>query len=299
MKSDDQIRTEVREHYSAIARGAESACCGPAAQASTSTGCCAPVAATQGDRVEATRRLGYSDAELAAAPDTANLGLGCGNPQAIAQLRAGEVVVDLGSGGGFDAFLAARAVGATGRVIGVDMSHDMIALARKNAGKHDARNVEFRLGEIEHLPIADNSADVVISNCVINLAPDKRAVYADVLRVLKPGGRIAISDVVALAPMPEQVANDIAALCGCVAGAALASDLEPMLLALGYTDIQVEIDPASRDVIAAWAPDQGYERFAASARISARKPGGAELPADQDEPATKTAGACCGPGCCA
>jgi ubiquinone/menaquinone biosynthesis C-methylase UbiE len=283
MKTDDQIRSEVREHYSAIARGAQTACCGPSTQA----GCCAPTGVSATD---ATRRLGYSEAELAAAPDTANLGLGCGNPQAIADLRVGEVVVDLGAGGGFDAFLAARAVGTTGRVIGVDMSADMVALARDNATKHRTANVEFRLGEIEHLPLPDNTADVLISNCVINLAPDKRAVFADALRVLKPGGRIAISDIVALAPMPAALADDVAVRCGCVSGAALASDIEPMLRALGFTDISVEIDPASGDVLEGWAPGQSYDKLVASARIRATKPGG--------KTATKTA-ACCDPGCCA
>jgi SAM-dependent methyltransferase len=278
MKTDDQIRTEVNEHYSAIARGSRAGCCG------------AGVGVSAG---EASRRLGYSDAELAAAPEGANLGLGCGNPQAIAELREGEVVVDLGAGGGFDAFLAARAVGATGRVIGVDMSSDMIALARGNATKHGATNVEFRLGEIEHLPLPDGCADVVISNCVINLSPDKRAVYADALRVLKPGGRIAVSDVVALAPIPAELADDVAARCGCVAGAALASELEPMLSELGFTDVRIEIDPGSRDVIADWAPGMGYERYVASARISAAKPGRGTR-AD----AGAKAGACCDPGCC-
>ncbi|HEY5925710.1 MAG TPA: arsenite methyltransferase [Kofleriaceae bacterium] len=287
MKTDDQIRTDVREHYSAIARGANSQTESPAPQ----TGCCG---GTGRSPIDASRQLGYSDAELSAAPEMANLGLGCGNPQAIAELRAGEVVVDLGAGGGFDAFLAARAVGPTGRVIGVDMSSDMVALARSNAEKHPAYNVEFRLGEIEHLPLPDGSADVVISNCVINLAPDKRAVYADALRVLKPGGRIAISDVVALAPMPAELADDVAAHCGCVAGAALADELPAMLESLGFTDVRVDIDPASEQVIAGWAPDRGFERFVASARITATKPGsGARASAG-----AKTSGACCAPGCC-
>ena len=265
MKTDDQIRTEVRDHYSAIARGGKAGCCAAPDQVS--------------------KLLGYSDAELAAAPAGANLGLGCGNPQAIAELRAGEVVVDLGAGGGFDAFLAARAVGAAGRVLGVDMSSDMIALARANAAKQGVTNVEFRLGEIEHMPIEDGTADVVISNCVINLAPDKRAVYAEAFRVLKAGGRLAVSDVVALAPMPAELADDVAAHCGCVAGAALADDLTPMLRSLGFTNIRVEIDEGSRDLIAAWAPGRGFERFVASARITATKPA--------------KAAACCAPGCCA
>jgi SAM-dependent methyltransferase len=251
MKTDDQIRTEVREHYSAIAR--------------TRAGCCAPAP------------LGCTAEQLEA---PGNLGLGCGNPQAIAALRSGEVVVDLGAGGGFDCFLAARAVGPHGRVIGVDASADMVALARENAAKHAASNVEFRLGEIEHLPVADASADVVISNCVINLAPDKRAVYADALRVLKPGGRLAISDVVALRELPAAVRDDIAVRCGCVAGAAPLDELTALLREVGVDDVSVEIDPHSRDIIAAWGG--GFEDVVASARITARKPGGA----------------CCVPGCC-
>jgi arsenite methyltransferase len=279
MKSDDQIRTDVREHYSAIARGAQTGCCGAGVTVSAD---------------EASRKLGYSEADLSAVPDGANLGLGCGNPQAIAELRTGEVVLDLGSGGGFDAFLAARAVGPTGRVIGVDMSSDMIALARTNATKHRADNVEFRLGEIEHLPVPDGSTDVIISNCVINLAPDKRAVYADAFRALKPGGRIAISDVVALAPMPAELADDVAARCGCVAGAALATELAPLLEAIGFTDVRVDVDERSKDVIAEWAPGMGYDRYVASARISATKPGSGT----RADAGAKTAGACCAPGCC-
>jgi SAM-dependent methyltransferase len=285
MKTDDQIRTEVRDHYSGIARGAQTGCCGGGA----------------GDPATACKRLGYSDAELAAAPEAANLGLGCGNPQAIAELRAGEVVVDLGAGGGFDAFVAARAVGPTGRVIGVDMSSDMVALARANGAKHGTTNVEFRLGEIERLPVPDGIADVILSNCVINLTPDKRVVYADAFRVLKPGGRLAISDVVALAPMPAPLADDVAARCGCIAGAALASELPALLGAVGFTDVHVEIDPVSADVIASWAPGTGLEKLVASARIRATKPADAAHAregTDAGAEAAANAGACCAPGCC-
>lgn len=278
MKNDDQIRTEVREHYSAIARGTQTGCCGGGAGISAS---------------DASQKLGYSAADIEAVPEGANLGLGCGNPQAIAELSAGEVVVDLGAGGGFDAFLAARAVGPTGRVLGVDMSSDMIALARANAAKQGVSNVEFRLGEIEHLPLPDSSADVVISNCVINLSPDKRAVYADVFRVLRPGGRIAISDVVALAPMPADIADDVAAHCGCVAGAALLAEITPMLEQLGFSDVAIEIDETSRAVIEDWAPGKGYERFVAPARIRATKPGSGT----RADAGAKTS-ACCAPGCC-
>jgi len=271
-KTSDQIRTEVREHYGAIARGG--------------TGCC-------GGGTGGSERLGYSAAEIAAVPAGADLGLGCGNPQAIAQLRPGEVVVDLGAGGGFDCFLAARAVGAEGRVIGVDMSADMVGLARGNAAKQAVTNVEFRLGEIEHLPIADATADVVMSNCVINLSPDKPAVYREALRVLRPGGRLAISDVVALRPLPAALAADAAALCACVAGAAEVDDLTRLLRSVGFSDVRVAVEPASREVIAEWGPGRGFEDHVASAKITAVRPSGADQKATGDEPE-----ACCAPGCC-
>lgn len=263
MKTSDEIRTDVRTHYSAIARGATTGCCGG--------GPCG------------SEQLGYSKDELAAVPAGADLGLGCGNPQAIAALRPGETVIDLGAGGGFDAFLAARAVGVGGKVIGVDMSADMIQLARTNASKHRAGNVEFRLGEIEHLPIQDETADVVMSNCVINLSPDKPAVYREAFRVLRAGGRLAITDVVALRPLPPELADDVAAMCGCVAGAADLHQLRALLAEIGFTNVQVEVLPGSREVIAGWAPGRGFEEHVASARISATK---------------SAAGPCCAPGCC-
>jgi SAM-dependent methyltransferase len=216
--------------------------------------------------------MGYSETELASVPEGANLGLGCGNPQALAAMQPGEVVVDLGSGAGFDCFLAAQRVGPTGRVIGVDMTHEMLKKARDNAARVGAANVEFRLGEIEHLPIGDDTADVVISNCVINLVPDKEQVYREAFRVLKPGGRIAIADVVNLAPLPAELATDEALLCGCVAGAAASGQIEHWLTAAGFVEIRISVKPESRELVKTWAPGQGIEDYVASAAIEARKP---------------------------
>jgi SAM-dependent methyltransferase len=231
--------------------------------------------------------MGYSADELAAVPEGANLGLGCGNPQAMAALAPGDVVVDLGAGAGFDCLLAAPRVGPAGRVIGVDMTHEMLAKARANAARVGAQNVEFRLGEIEHLPIADRVADVIISNCVVNLVPDKAQVFREAFRVLKPGGRLAISDVVNIAPLPEDLRTDPALLCGCVAGAAPAARLETLLRAAGFTDIAITVKAGSRHMIASWAPGRGIEACVAAAIIAARKPQeGEALP-----PAPR---ACCG-----
>ena len=260
-----ELKEMVRARYGGIAAGVDAAgCCAPAEPA-----CCAPTSPS----ADKALRVGYSAADLAAAPDGSNLGLGCGNPQAIAALQPGEVVIDLGSGAGFDCFLAAQQVGPAGRVIGVDMTHEMLAKARANAATLDAGNVEFRLGEIEHLPVADGVADVVISNCVINLAPDKAQVFREALRVLKPGGRLAVSDVVNIAPLPPDLAADPALLCGCVAGAAPVAEVERWLHEAGFVDVRVAVKRESRDMVAAWAPGRGIENHVASAAIEARKPG--------------------------
>jgi SAM-dependent methyltransferase len=258
------IKTMVRTRYGSIASAASADCCAPA------TSCCAP--STSADVQDKARQMGYSDTELAAVPDGANLGLGCGNPQAIAALQPGETVVDLGSGAGFDCFLAARQVGAKGHVIGVDMTHEMLAKARDNATRVGVANVEFRLGELEHLPIADNTADVILSNCVINLVPDKAQVFREALRVLKPGGRLAISDVVNTALLSADLRGDTALLCGCVAGAAPVDQIEAWLAAAGFRQIQITTKPESRAMIATWAPGRGIEDHVVSASIEARKP---------------------------
>ena len=200
------------------------------------------------------------------------MGLGCGNPRAIASLQPGHTVVDLGSGGGFDAFLASREVGESGNVIGVDMTPSMLSKARENAEKAGFTNVEFRLGEIEYLPVADNSVDVIISNCVINLSPNKAQVFRDTFRILKPAGRLAISDVVATIEMPEEMRNDEKLYAGCMAGASLIKDIETMLSDAGFESINITPKDESRDFIRDWAPGSGVEEYVLSAYIQAVKP---------------------------
>jgi ubiquinone/menaquinone biosynthesis C-methylase UbiE len=211
---------------------------------------------------------------VATVPDGANMGLGCGNPQAIAALKPGETVLDLGSGGGFDCFLAARQIGDHGRVIGVDMTPAMISKARANADQGGYHNVEFRLGEIENLPLADQSVDVIISNCVINLSPDKERVFRETFRVLRPGGRLAISDVVATTSLPETVRHDVTLYTGCMAGASLIDEIESMLASAGFMDIRLKPKDESRSFIRDWAPGSQIEDYVVSATIEAVKPRG-------------------------
>jgi SAM-dependent methyltransferase len=254
----DQIRQTVRERYASVANETGGGCC------SSSSSCCS-------SNPEGSSQLGYSSEEILSVPDGANMGLGCGNPQAIAALRPGEVVVDLGSGGGFDCFLAAKKVGSTGKVIGIDMTPDMVSKARRNAEKGGFSNVEFRLGEIEYLPVADGAADIIMSNCVINLSPDKQQVFNETWRILKEGGRIAVSDIVALREMPDSLKNNRDALCGCISGAARNTDIETMLTSAGFSDILVELKPESRNFIKDWAPGSGAEEYVCSAVITAQK----------------------------
>ncbi len=225
MKESESIRKTVRERYGERAKAGTS-CCG------TKSSCCG---ATQ----TISTKLGYSEQELGSIPQGADLGLGCGNPTALASLKTGEVVLDLGSGAGIDCFLASSLVGETGHVIGVDMTSAMIDRARKNARKNGIENVEFRLGEIEHLPVADGTVDAVISNCVVNLSPDKQQVFSEVYRALKPGGRMMISDIVQLKPLPEAILKSIEAYVGCIAGASLKQDYVSMIQAAGFREVEI------------------------------------------------------------
>ena len=289
------VHEQVREGYGRIARNepASAGCCGP----STSAGsCCGGSASSATDQVAAA--VGYAKKDLATLPEGANMGLSCGNPTAIASLRPGETVLDLGSGGGFDCFIAGPKVGSGGRVIGVDMTADMLSKARRNIDEYRRQsglnNVEFRLGEIEHLPIADASVDVVISNCVLNLSPDKPQVWREIARVLKPGGRVAVSDLALLRPLPESVRRDVEALIGCIAGAVLVEETRSMMLAAGLTDIALTPkgqyidsmtsfqDPLYASIVAKLTPGSKPSDYMTSLDIAASKPGSN----------------CCGPDCC-
>lgn len=259
------LRDRVRDGYAEIAtsgtwssvQSEPSACCTP-----TGGGCCGPTTLTP-DQVA--KAVGYSDDDLTAIPDGANMGLSCGNPTALAALAPGETVLDLGSGGGFDCFIAGPRVGATGRVIGVDMTPEMLTKARANTLAYRERtkldNVEFRLGEIENLPVADAAVDVVLSNCVINLAPDKRRVWREIARVLAPGGRVAVSDLALLKPLPQPVLDDIEALIGCVAGAVLVDDVRRAVEDAGLTDIELTANTSYVEAMANWE-DPLYKKIA-------------------------------------
>lgn len=257
--TNDQIRQNVRNRYTQIALKPSkvgSSCCDKAVNFE-----------------DVSTQLGYSKEEITIVPEGANLGLGCGNPQAIASLKAGEVVLDLGSGGGFDCFLASRQVGVSGRVIGVDMTPEMVSRARNNAIKGGFTNTDFRLGEIEHLPVADQTVDVVISNCVINLSPAKQQVFDEAFRVLKSGGRLAISDIVTTAELPKEIKNDLDVLySGCVSGASSVDEVRTMLLQSGFTDVIVEPKEESKTFIKDWVRGANIENYIVSAVIKGMKP---------------------------
>lgn len=257
-------RREVRSAYGSVAQADnEKKSCG------NGRSCCGVSAKPDEEYCQS---LGYSKEDLSAVPEGANMGLGCGNPGAIAALKPGEVVLDLGSGGGFDAFLAARKVGKTGKVYGVDMTPDMLGKARLNAQKAGYSNVEFLLGEIEHLPLGDSLVDVVISNCVINLSPDKKSVFSEVFRVLKSGGRIAISDMVALKPLPKEMQENANLYCNCISGAITIDELKEILQKSGFKNINILVQEESKMFIKEWVPGSDAENYVISAKITAVKP---------------------------
>ncbi|MFC1742481.1 arsenite methyltransferase [Candidatus Riflebacteria bacterium] len=256
---NEKIRQTVRETYARVAQAGCGCDCA-----------CDPTSAATPEDIS--KGLGYSNEDVSTVPHGANMGLGCGNPQAIASLKVGETVLDLGSGGGFDCFLAARAVGENGYVIGVDMTDAMLDKARKNAEKTGLTNVEFRKGEIENLPVDDNLVDVIISNCVVNLSPEKPEVFKDAFRVLRSGGRLAITDVVATAPLPEKVKKDMALYTGCISGASPIDELKEILEKTGFTQIQIKPIDKSREIIKQWKPDKNIEDYIVSATIEAVKP---------------------------
>lgn len=286
---EQAVRDLVRGGYAKIAQETSAGCCSPGVS------CCG--SAPQ-DADKLARELGYTKEELQALPEGANMGLSCGNPAALAALKPGEVVLDLGSGGGFDVFIAGRKVGATGRAIGVDMTPEMLAKARKNVAFYHEQtkleNVEFRLGEIEHLPVADNSVDAIISNCVINLSPDKPQVWREMARVLKPGGRVAVSDMALLQPLPPAVLKLAEALVGCVAGAVLVSETERLVREAGLTDVVLKPkteymeamanfeDPLYKEIAGLLPGGSKLSDYIVSLEVQARKPG-------KD---------CCGSECC-
>ncbi|KRF01681.1 arsenite S-adenosylmethyltransferase [Paenibacillus sp. Soil766] len=260
---NDEVRQHVRNRYKQIA-----------IESIPSASCCSstePVTSCCSTPDEVSTKLGYSNEELNVVPSGANLGLGCGNPQAIASLTLGEVVLDLGSGAGFDVFLASKQVGEKGIVYGVDMTPEMISRARQNAQKHGYENVEFRLGEIEHLPILNDSIDVIISNCVINLSPDKQQVFNEAFRVLKPGGRLAISDVVMTSELPAELKSDLNSLAGCVSGASTIDEVLVFLQRSGFRSIVVEPKDDSREFIKDWVPGANVDNYIQSAIIKAIK----------------------------
>ncbi len=258
----DAVRNAVRDRYGAIVREEAESCCGP--------GCCSGGHVSPAAVGAAT--LGYTADDIADLPEGADLGLGCGNPTAIAALKPGETVLDLGSGAGIDCFIAAKRVGPSGKAIGIDMTPDMITQSRAHAAKAGFTNVDFRLGEIEAMPVADGTVDVILSNCVINLSPDKPRVFAESFRALKRGGRLAISDIVATDEIPDKIRKELELLTGCISGAARVEELKAMLKDAGFNNIVVDVDEKSRDFIKDWSPESGAHYYVTSAKITATKP---------------------------
>ena len=263
-KGSEDVKREVRSAYGNVAEannqnkgcGNSRSCCGVSAKPDSGY----------------SQELGYTQEDLNSVPEGCNMGLGCGNPQAIASLKQGEIVLDLGAGGGFDVFLAAKQVGSNGKVYGVDMTPEMISKARDNASKNGYKNVEFLLGEIEHLPLPNETVDAIISNCVVNLSTNKESVFKESFRVLKEGGRLAISDMVANKPLPSEMINNKELYCNCISGAITISELKNILAKAGFIDIVIEPQENSRMFIKDWVPGSDSENYVVSAKIKAVKP---------------------------
>lgn len=263
-KNTEDVKREVRSAYGGVAEANnQNKSCG------NSRSCCGVSAKPDSGY---SQELGYSQEDLNSVPEGCNMGLGCGNPQAIASIKQGEVVLDLGAGGGFDVFLAAKQVGPKGKVYGVDMTPEMISKARDNASKNGYKNVEFLLGEIEHLPLPNNTIDVIMSNCVVNLSTNKENVFNESFRVLKEGGRLAISDMVASKPLPPEMINNKELYCNCISGAITTVELKNILAKAGFTDIVIEPQENSRTFIKDWVPGSDAENYVVSAKIKAVKP---------------------------
>ncbi len=259
---NNELKKVVKEHYGKVAVNA-TGCCG-----NGSLPCCG-----SGDSLtQISERIGYRPDEISNLPEGAVLGLGCGNPLGLARIKEGDTILDLGSGGGIDCFLASRKVGPRGKVIGIDMTPEMVARARRNADSGNYQNVEFRLGDIEALPVESNSVNLIISNCVINLSPNKKKVYAEAFRVMKPGGELSISDIVAYKPLSDEWRQNLEAFSACVSGAALIDELLEILRACGFVDVKITPDPESSRMIKEWYPGSGLEEYLVSAHLSARKP---------------------------
>ncbi len=262
----DEIREHIRKSYSKVAVQKASSCCSSECICGTNA-----LEFNKQDIEKASQMIGYSEEDIRNMPKKANMGLGCGNPIAIASLKEGMTVLDLGSGGGFDCFLARKQVGNTGSVIGVDMTHEMLQLSRSNVKKLGYNNVEFRLGEIENLPVADSTVNVIISNCVINLSLEKNKVFKEAYRVLKKGGRLTISDVVATAELPQDIKHDLSMMAGCIAGAEYVESIRSMLQEAGFIDIKLTPKDNSKEIVTSWVSNKNIEDYVASYIIEATK----------------------------
>lgn len=263
-KNKEDVKREVRSAYGNVAEANnKNQCCG------NGRSCCGVSAKPDEAYL---KELGYTKEDFDSVPEGSNMGLGCGNPHAIASLKPGEFVLDLGAGGGFDVFLASKKVGPNGKVYGVDMTAEMLSKARNNAAKYGYKNVEFLLGEIEHLPLPNNTVDVIISNCVVNLSTNKSNVFNEAFRVLKEGGRLAISDMVAYKPLPKEMLDNAELYCNCISGAITINELKSILMKAGFIDIAIEPQENSRMFVKDWVPGSDAENYVVSAKIKAFKP---------------------------